>query len=68
MELEEEFTLLKDYMKYFINLRHYKETYIIRLKEWDGKGPKPRLDFRNEKDIEPLSFKDWIDFYNKAKD
>jgi hypothetical protein len=68
MNLEKEFTLLKDYMGYFINLRHYKATYVLRLKEWNGHGPRPSLNFRNEKDMEPLSFKDWINYYNKAKD
>lgn len=67
MKLEKEFTLLKEYLGYFVNLKYCKETYLIRLKEWDGHGPKPRLDFRNEKDVEPLSFKDWINYYNKDK-
>jgi hypothetical protein len=70
MEQEEELTLLKDYMEYFINLRYSKEYYSIRKKDWerDGKkGPGPRLDVRNEKELEPLSFRDWIDFYDKTK-
>jgi hypothetical protein len=64
MKIEKELALLKDYMGYFINLRHYKTVYDIRLKEWDGHGPRPSLNVRNVRDLEPLSFKDWI-YYNK---
>jgi hypothetical protein len=67
MELEEEFTLLKEYMKYFIDLTYSKEDYFIRKKDWERnnkEGPSPRLNVRSERDLEPLSFKKWIDFYS----
>jgi hypothetical protein len=65
MEVEDELNLLKDYMKYFINLNYSKEDYLLRKKHWERnnkEGPSPRFNFRSEKELAPLSFKDWIDF------
>ncbi len=59
MKPEEELNLLRDYMNYFINLRFAKEEYIMKKREWDGKGPGPRLNVRSERELEPISFKDW---------
>jgi hypothetical protein len=70
MEIGEELTLLKDYMGYFINLRYSKESYSLRKKDWERNGDnflKPRLNVRSEKELEPLSFENWMNFYDKVK-
>lgn len=64
MNIEKELNLLGDYLKYCIDLNFQKERYLMQKRFYDGKGPSPRLDVRSERELEPLSFKDWIK-YNK---
>ena len=62
-DVNEELDLLKEYMKYFINLRFEKESYLLKKKHWERnnkEGPGPRLMVRNESYLEPRSFQDWL--------
>ncbi len=62
----QELDLLQEYMNYFINLRVLKEDFISKQKEYNGKGPTPRLNCKIQ-DINPVSFEDWKRLYSDVR-